>query len=653
MDRPPPIQPPPTGLKQTAALTWRIWVLLGAILAVHALVAITAVADKSVTADEILHVTQGFFADRYGDYRVQPENGILPQRLHGLAAWLTDAPTPQLQNNEPWRKSSGTMIGYQFFYETGHDHFPMLMAARRLNVIFSLGTAVLVFWWGRRLGGSLAGLVAAGIYAFDPNLLAHAALATSDLAAVFFLLGSATLFWRQMEHSTPLAVLASAVMFGLACVAKYSAVLLLPIMLLLIAGRAAAGGTTLRWWRRMGLSLTTHGLAAFGLIWAFYGFRYSGFSPDLPPAAHYAATWDYVIPHIGIHGVAVEIGRKLQLLPEAFLYGYAWVVQSAKARSAFLAGDYSNFGWPNFFPLAFLWKSTLATLLATVLALLTLVLRWRRHPALAGSDLRQTAPLVALFVVYWGFSLTSKLNIGHRHILPTYPILYVGIAACLATWVVRPPWRLLIAGGLIGAQALSCVLAAPHFLAYFNVTSGGSANGYRLLVDSSLDWGQDLPGLSRWLARHNTGERAEPVYLSYFGSGEPNYYGLRAVRLPFVNGFKFIHPRYEPGPGLYCISATMLQQVYSDYRGPWTAAREQFYRSLRAQARLIASGPPASGGAQEIPLRDPILWKKYDELRFARLCHYLRTRTPEAMIGYSILVYRLNEADLTDALGGP
>ncbi len=166
-----------------------------ALLLLHAIIAVWAASKESVTADEILYVTGGYYIDRHGDYRIQPENGVLPQRLHGLAALATGATTPALEGNEAWRTSSNLVNSYQFFYETGHDHFPMLMLARALNTLFSIGTGLLVFLWARHLAGAAAGLIAVTFYALDPNLLAHAALATSDLAAVFFLLASINAFW--------------------------------------------------------------------------------------------------------------------------------------------------------------------------------------------------------------------------------------------------------------------------------------------------------------------------------------------------------------------------------------------------------------------------------------------------------------------------
>src|SRR5439155_865573 len=139
------------------------------------------------------------------------------------------------------------------------------------------------------------------------------------------------------------------------------------------------------------------------------------------------------------------------------------------------------------------------------------------------------------------------------------------------------PARFVLAGGLaywletrrraaslpIAAAVLACVVASvstwPHYLAYFNQLAGGPRQAYRHLVDSSLDWGQDLPGLARWLQRNVPS--GTPVYLSYFGTGNPDYYHIKARRLPGF--FDEWRPRewYQLTGGVYAVSATMLQSV--------------------------------------------------------------------------------------------
>ncbi|MDI1335419.1 MAG: glycosyltransferase family 39 protein [Lacunisphaera sp.] len=638
---------------------WMLAAGIAALLALHACLALWAAAGESVTADEILHVTGGYFYNQYGDYRIQPENGNLAQRWVALPAWLMHVPPPKLQDNLYWRSAEGSVVGYQFFYETAHDHWPMLMAARTMTVLLSLGTGLLVFWWARRIAGVAAGFLALIFYVLDPNIIAHAGLATSDIAAVFFLLAAVTTFWRHLHETSWLAGALSAVVFGLACVAKYSAVLLLPIMLLLLVwriGRAPAGQRA-RWLKFAPLTLAAHGATAIFVIWLFYGFRYGGFAAGVPPADHFTVPWSAVLPYIGWQGRVVQLCRDWHLLPEAFLYGYSWVIQSARARNAFLAGEYSVFGWVSFFPLAFWWKTTVALLAALALGLVALLRRWKNPAHRIAADLTAVAPLLVLFGVYWAISLASHLNIGHRHILPTYPVLFILVGGLAAPGVLTGAWRPRLLGALGAGLLLANAGVAPHYLAFFNVLAGGPANGHRLLVDSSLDWGQDLPGLARWLRENNAGSATQPVFLSYFGSGEPKYYGIKAVALPFVNGFKLAHPWYEPGPGLYCVSATMLSEVYGTERGPWTTAAEKEYQQLRADEPLFRTywqNPATWREVHELGAADAFehRWRRYDALRFARLCHYLRARQPDAVVGYSFFIYRLTAAEVDAALNG-
>ena len=634
--------------------SWKIAAGVAALLALHVALALWAVADKGVTADEILHLTGGYIYNKYGDYRIQPENGNLPQRVAALPAWLMNAPSPPLADNIYWRTSDGSVVGHQFFYETGHDHWPMLMAGRALMMLFSIGTGLLVFCWAQRLFGTPAGFLSLTFYALCPNILAHAPLVTSDMAAVFFFLAGVGSFGRHLAGPTWRNGLLSAVVFGLACVTKYSAVLLPPMMLVLLAWRIlrTPAADRARWWRLGPLSIAGHAAVALVIIWAFYGFRYSGFAAGVPPAAQYMSAWDRVLVYPGIAERVVTFCRAWHLLPEAFLYGFAWVVQAAKARAAFLAGDYSIFGWVRFFPLAFLWKTPLALLVALAAGAVVLARRWR------SVRLEAIAPLLVLFVVYWAFSLTSNLNIGHRHILPTYPVLFILVGGLAAPGVLAGAWRIALPGLLVLGQLAANLRTAPHYLAYFNILAGGPAHGYRLLVDSSLDWGQDLPGLARWLRVNNSGSGAAPVYLSYFGSGEPDYYLINATKLPFVSGFQLLHPWYEPHGGLYCISATILQQVYGPTQGSWTPKFEREYQMLRAREPYfqeywinptIREELQRTGDAKEFQKS----WQRYDALRLARLTAYLRERQPAAMIGYSILIYRLTEAEVNAAVNGP
>ncbi|AOS44541.1 hypothetical protein Verru16b_01604 [Lacunisphaera limnophila] len=618
--------------------------------------------DKSNTADELAHLTGGYTFNRYNDYRMHPENGNLPQRWQALPAVIMGATYPDLQDPN-WRESNVWQTGHRFFFGAGNNPARMLTGARAMNALFGAAVLLLVPYWAWHLFGPAGALVALVFGATCPTLLAHSGLATSDMAMAFFLLAAVSAWWWHLHDPRRRVLALSAVTFGLACVAKFSAVLLPPLFgLLTVAALLVSRSAPRLRWRPFGFSLLTHGLAAFLIIWAAFGFRYSAFNPALP-AGEFNLAWDYVLSFGGLKAAVVSLCRDWRLLPEGFLYGLMFVLKHAEARGAFLDGDYSIFGWVSFFPKAFLYKTTPALLVAVTAAAAGLAL-WARERGIRalGFQLRRVLPLLVLFATYWGISLASHLNIGHRHILPTYPVLYV--ATGVIGWMIVRAWRSNRAGGwlmtglaalLAGWQVADLRAVHPHYLAYFSPIVGGPAQGYHHLVDSSLDWGQDLPGLKRWLEENHRPQ--ERLHLSYFGTAEPDYYGIQAVRMPMIHGFRIRRPWHRLEPGLYAISATMLQHVYMGIRGPWTPAQEERYQKFRALAGVFESlnGPldPAAAPINDLTAAEwNQAWDQYEQLRFARLCHYLRVRRPEAMIGYSILIFRLDQAELDRVLHG-
>jgi hypothetical protein len=327
-----------------------------------------------------------------------------------------------------------------------------------------------------------------------------------------------------------------------------------------------------------------------------------------------------------------------------------------KLRAAFLNGAYRTTGWPSYFLWTAALKSTVPFLLGCALGAGLLLRRWCTGTvSRLRQDLYLTLPLAALFTVYGISALTSHLNIGERHLLPVYAPLFVALGALgTGAWLRRRAAVAAVAL-LLGWHVVAAVRIAPHFLAYFNEFAGGPAKGRFHLTDSSLDWGQDLPGLKDWLEAH---AGSDPVYLSYFGAGEPGYYGIQARRLAFLNNFKFLPVLEQLEPGTYCISATILTQVYGPAQGGWTSADEEEYQRLRAIEPLLAdySRDPQRRGELErdAPTRHwQVALQKYDELRLARLCQYLRARQPDANVGYSIYIYRLTAGEIAAATAEP
>jgi len=640
---------------------------IGILLIVHAWVGLAASHHKSTTNDEIAHITSGYASNSLADFRVQPENGVLPQRWHAVPLVLANPAFPDLQGIS-WTGGIAFQLSYDFFYRTGNDPDQLLFWGRTMNVMWGWGVILLVAVFARHVAGNAAGLLAASIASLSPTLLAHSPLATSDMAMTFFFVAATGAFWWQTHHPGWRPLLLSALIFGLACVAKFSAVLLLPMLIILATLRVCLGPAVGGWRasadsrihriRTLGGSLLVHGVMAWLVIWAFFGFRFAMMSPDVPSAT-LPLPWDQVLSTHPAWEKLIFILKDFRVLPEAFLYGFSYVLTFSEARGTFLDGQLGTEGWFLFFPKAFLYKTPVAELLVLGVTLPALAILARQSPAPCRKIAYQLSPLIVLFAVYWASSLTTNLNIGHRHILPTYPLLWI-LSGILLSSVVFEVWRTAprrclvgVAGGCLMVQILSAVSIYPHYLAYFNVLSGGPEKGYQRLADSSLDWGQDLPGLGKWW--RDQADHSQPLHLAYFGTGEPTAYGIDAAIISRLPTFNISRPWIDLRPGYYAISATMLQHVYRQKHQPWSAESEQYYQTLRKAlpTMLAMQGDPAA----HPELLDGLsaadwqhAWDVFEELRFARLCEYLKVRPPEAMIGYSILIFELDAEELDAAV---
>lgn len=587
--------------------------------------ATSASRQWSQTSDELAHITAGYVYDKFNDFRMHSENGNLPQRVHGLAPLLLGAQFPM--DEARWRNSEYWQIGWDFLYTAGNDTDRIMLWARSLNALFGVGLGLLIFLAARRAYGDAGGLLALGFYAFCPNFLAHSALATSDLAAAFCLTLASVAFWWHLGRRDWISGALAGFGSGLALVAKFNGVLLAPIYALLVAADVLLrvdGRRTRRLLADIALCLGQV-LAGALVIWAFFGFRYEIASPTAPPLDKLAWDWPQMLARIGWKAHLVLFLTDHQLLPYGWIYGLTNVLAGAAARPAFLAGQLSIHGWREFFPVLVLTKTPLPHLCAILLAAITGLWRWHRlAPAERRTRAMFWAPLALPAAVVFGTAVFSHLNIGHRHILAAYPALFVATGALAAGgWL----WRIAAAVLLLG-QSVESVRIRPHYLAYFNQVVGGPSQGYRLVVDSSLDWGQALPALRDWLAANR--RPGEPVYLSYFGNAWPPHYGVRPTWfLPAVNIARPAQGPYDYVPGLYCLSASSLAEIYSDCNGPW-----------RPQWEALLNDPGTDAGLREL-------------LRFTRLCRYLQSRPPDAQAGYAILIYRLDAREIAEALHGP
>jgi len=207
------------------------------------------------------------------------------------------------------------------------------------------------------------------------------------------------------------------------------------------------------------------------------------------------------------------------------------------------------------------------------------VVRWRRF-------LDDTAYALLPLVTFFGAAIVARLNIGERHILPIHPfaLLLAGYAIAELCAEPRKPFRALL--GALGLLAvIEFAIVCPHYLAFFNQFTAGPRNGHKYLLDSNIDWGQDLKGLKRWM----DGRDVRHINLSYFGTADPAYYKIDCAYLP---GGPFFDEKFVRRPALTGLCCRECDQP----------ARRLSSRK-RSRPLQAAAGPGADRGDWLLDLR--------------------------------------------------
>lgn len=478
-------------------------------------------AQTSITIDEGLHITSGYTILRTGNFRLVEEHPPLVKLLEALPLLLVpDLPDPTTLPG--WESDVAVTDSVRLVRATQSLIYPyqpvdrLVFAARVPVALLAVFLGAVVFRWAADLWGWKGGLLALFLLAFDPNILAHAAVAGTDLGATCFITLALFCLTRFLRHPTMPRLVLAGVTLGLAQGAKLSALILLPVVALLVV---------LALPRRRIFSLLLLLLVAGLVFWGIYGFEL-GSVPGVPfpvPAASHYIPWQRLNEHM------------------------------ADGHSAFLMGDNRSQGWLYYFPVAFGLKTPLPTLLLLLAAAVAFWKGTRR-------SLLEESSLLLFPLAYGASSLLSPLNIGYRHLLPILPLLFIFISRITldVSRLTLDVSRLTLYV-LLFWLSLSTLRIAPHYLAYFNELAGGPDGGWRYLADSNTDWGQAYKHLARFQQEQGVG----PVRLSAFIFYDPAIYGVEYEPLtPMRGDTPAVFPsRFNPPPGDYVISATTLDGI--------------------------------------------------------------------------------------------
>lgn len=427
--------------------------------------------------------------------------------------------------------------------------------------------ATLLFWWlllayvmcaGRLIAGAWAGRIAVALIACEPLLLGHAALATSDVAVSACVLALAVEFYRARECAWPRRILVPAVLYGLSILAKASGLVFGPLCLL---GIVIAKREQLR-------------RVVVDLVWIIGGglaltFLYIGSDWTVEPTF---VVWAQSLPAGKMHDVMVWTSEHLRIFTNAGEGLVQQIKHNIRGHGAFLLGQtYRRAIW-FYFPLALTMKLTLP-LLASIVVLAVV-----RRAALRN----WACTIAAVLLVY---SLTCRVQIGVRFMVPLVVFLCVGVgaAAAIALRDSRGMQRTLLVAWFV--VAISCSAFAslrvwPDGICFTNKLWGGTANGYRLLSDSNCDWGQGLPDLRQWQNRHGVTE----LHVWYFGT-DPSVNEPPLRQLPLHRIVDQSVAQATEGK-IVAVSTTLLYGTYTTAPGPAHEAAA-FFHNLRPVDRTM------------------------------------------------------------------
>lgn len=557
----------------------RVEVLAAVILLLMAVNLVTVTARKSITADEVVLIPSAYYALVTNDVQLIPQHPPLSKLLAGLPLlFIQPNELPPAQIDPAARPVEIEWAYIMRFWQDNRVNFEAICFWSRVPMIaLTLALGLLLLGFARELFGDRAALLALFLFALEPTVLAHGRVVQTDIPAAFGFLLSVYTIYRYLRGPTWQRALAIGGAAGLAMLAKYSMVVLGPILLALFL--------VLLWRQKDRRPVVGHALLAMlALILTINAGYFFHHRPFTPADAQWIANCFPASSAL----VSASVRTLRLLLPTDFVMGIYWQLQhSHEGHPAGLLGMYSSHGWWYYFPVAFALKTTIPFLFLSLASLV-----WSFSRLIRGKE-RPLLVLLVPFVFYTALLMASPLNIGVRYYLPAYVFLFILSGALLDKLFRAKAGRIAAVTTAVLALAWTSFEALriyPNYMPYLNQLGSGRPHWW-YLSDSNVEWGDDARELAAYLrARGETRVRA----MLLGGFATLDFYG--------VNYQDALAASTEPPPRYTALGASFLN-----------GSTAPFYE---VQGQRVS-----------------------DKVRVNTFRSF-RRRAPEAVIGNSIYVYR-------------
>ena len=479
---------------------------LAALTLLILILAVGSVRLDAATSDEPAYLAAGFIKVVHGRldfFRDQPplmnSISVLPLLLAGY-----ELPRGWTINSDQWE------VGRKLLYGSGYDADHILLLARLPTIAMFVALCFVVYGFVARESGSRGwGVAAFALVAFCPNVMAHGRLATVDLALAFFTFSATVLFLRLIESPSLWTAIGMGVASAAAVMSKTSGNIIGPyfVLVLALALILKRGTDVRRQLQYFGVAIASAIIFAMLIIGVMASRAYIAASfpaiADLPVAR-------LIVPF-------AEYRANINAIRAWYEQGHTW--------PQFFMQEFSHRGWRGYYIGAFLLKTTWPAIVLVVVAIVAFARRFR-FAAFA---------MFLFAALFMAVASSGELDLGIRYVLLIYPFLYAATSIVLAD-VARElsERRKRVFGGILLALLVwhggENLAAYPSYISYFNETIGSHRNADHFLIDSNLDWGQDLRRLRIWAQRNGVRE----INVQYFGGGDVEYEfrnGPRAIPL--------------------------------------------------------------------------------------------------------------------------
>ncbi len=527
--------------------------------------ALASVWRDSPIVDEVPHIGAGYsyIADR--TYQLNPEHPPLAKDLAGLALLpLHINPNFLEQYNaaHPDEINDQWSFGRALIFHSGVDPIKIVHAAKLPMLIFFLLSGILIFTWTSKTYNPRAGLLAVFLFTLCPTVIAHSRFVTTDVAALFGVLFATYFFIRFLSKPSAFSFVIGAIAFGIALLTKFSTFLLGPYFLILAL---VWGWIHYRHFKEklrpaiQALALMIVGfIIVVGPVYQFHITNYTS-ARQKHESIELLRSFPGIMANIVIWGSDKPVIR-----PYAqYGLGLTMVTQrAAGGNQTYFMGQVSSQSFKSYFPIVFLIKETLPFLILLLAALWIGFIRSLRANGSLREKIKNGFPEIAMLLwiaIYGASTISSNLNIGIRHLMPIYGFLFILTAGQIEKLIEAKKWARKALYVLAAWAVLEFAFVYPYYLTYFNELAGGPSGGHSYVVDSNLDWGQDLWRLADYVKEN----KISKIYVDYFGWADQEFY----IGKPFIwsqgGTFKNSSDFFAANPqgGWLAISATYFQQA--------------------------------------------------------------------------------------------